>query len=331
MNDHQLGALLRHQIVADLQRGIPSEGRRLQAVVGDLCGERQLPLLPALRYLVMSPAFSSAVGQTPPLPGDPRLQLRLQQELDQVFTTAICQRMTAVLRGLLGLPEAEPLAAAPPLAPPPMPQAGEPPAGLPIEEILREQAGYERAAAGGSRGVVAVLSFMAGVLVVGVVGALGWMLQISRQPLPQTDAPSSANRPAETTPPPSQAQQPESTLPPPAPDLGQQASTEQAIASVQQLYAAISSGNLETARQLFSPAAADQFDPNFFSQFQQVTVGELRETGRSGSTVTLSGVVTFLYPDRTSQSESRTFTVDTSTQPALITGSSFEAVIQPRG
>ena len=350
MNDHQLGALLRHQIVADLQRGIASDGRRLQALVGDLCGERQMPLLPALRYLVMSQAFSSAVGQTPPLPADTRLQLRLQQELDQVFTAAICLRMTAVLHGLLGLPETEPAAVGgagsvpeppPPPVPlpqasaaelPPPPQAGELPPGWPIEDLIREQAGYERAAAGGSKGVVAVLSFMAGVLVVGVLGALGWMMQVSRQPLQLDTNQGSNQQPVETAPAPTPAQEPATNQPPPAPDLGtQQANTDLAIASVQQLYTDISSGNVDAARQLFSPAAADQFDPTFFSQFQQVSVSDLRETGRSGATVTLSGVVTFVYPDNTTQSESRTFTVDTSSQPALITGSSFGAVLKARG
>lgn len=350
MNDHQLGAMLRHQILSDLQRGIPTDGRRLQALMGDLCGEGQLPLLPALRYLAMSPGFSSAVGQTPPLPADGRLQLRLEQELEQVFTAAICLRMTAVLRGVLGLPapeaipmpqppqppqpQAAPQMPAIPVAPAPLPATppeGDVPAGWPIEELIREQAGYERAAAGGSRGVVVVLSFMAGVLVVGVLGALGWMMQISRQPLPQATSQATSAAPAPATPEASEPQQPAASQPPPAPDLGQQESATLAIATVQQLYTDISSGNTDAARQLFSADAADQFDPSFFSQFQQVSVSDLRETGRSGSTVTLSGVVTFVYPDNTTQSESRSFSVDTSTQPALITGSSFGGVLKPRG
>ena len=343
MNDHQLGALLRHQIMADLQRGIPSDGRRLQALMGDLCGERQMPLLPALRYLVTSQAFSSAIGQAPPLPTDSRLQLRLQQELDQVFTAAICLRMTAVLRGLLGLPEVEsahgrgagvlepsvPDAPSPPVAS--MPQVGDLRNGWPIEELIREQAGYERAATGGNKGVVAVLSFMAGVLVVGVLGALGWMVQINRQPLQANTSQGTGQLPAETASKPTQQQEPSTTQPPPAPDLGtQQANTDLAIASVQQLYTDISSGNFDGARQLFSPAAADQFDPTFFSQFQQVSVSDLRANDSNGSTVSLTGVVTFVYPDNTTQSESRSFTVDTSTQPALITDSSFGAVLKPR-
>ena len=103
MNDHELGGRLRCQILSDLERGLPSDGRRLQALVGDLCGQEQLPLLPALKYLVMTPGFNNAVAQHPPLPADPRLQLRLQQELNEVFAAAISARMEAVLRGLMGL------------------------------------------------------------------------------------------------------------------------------------------------------------------------------------------------------------------------------------
>ena len=336
MNDHQLGTRLRHQIVNDLQRGIPSDGRRLQALVGDLCVEHQRPLLPALRYLVMDQAFSSAVGQTPPLPAEPRLQLRLQQELEQVFTAAICLRMAQVVRGLLGLPELQPNAPAAAKASSrepatPLPE-GEPPTGAPIEALGPRPAGDARAAAGGSKGVIALLSFMAGVLVVGVLGALGWLVQLNRQPMPLGTSQATNQQPAETAPAPTAAREQTTTQAPPPPDLGsQQANADLAMASVQQLYADLSSGNVDAARQLFSPAAADQFDPTFFSQFQKVSVSDLREISRNGSSVTLSGVLTFLYPDNTSQTESRSFTVDTASQPALITSSSFGAVLKPRG
>jgi hypothetical protein len=62
-----------------------------------------------------------------------------------------------------------------------------------------------------------------------------------------------------------------------------------------------------------------------------VRVSDLQESGRSGNSIMLNGVVTFTYPDGSSQSESRSFTVDTANQPARITGSSFGAVIKPRG
>ena len=48
MNDYELGVRLRSQILSDLERELPSDGRRLQALVGDLCGPVLLPLLQAL-------------------------------------------------------------------------------------------------------------------------------------------------------------------------------------------------------------------------------------------------------------------------------------------
>ena len=47
-----------------------------------------------------------------------------------------------------------------------------------------------------------------------------------------------------------------------------------------------------------------EFDPAFFDQFARVTVQDLRLTSQSGSTVNLEGVVSFVYPDGTIQTES---------------------------
>ena len=333
MNDYALGANLRRQILSDLERGLPLDGRRLQALVGDFCGQSQLALLPALKYLVLAPGFSSAASQQPPLPADARLQLRLQQELNEVFAATICARMDAVLRGLLGLQEASAptQAAAPwPSQPAPIPLQEEPP----LEEEVAEEYDEElepAAGRGGSNGLVAVLSFMAGVLVVGVGGGLAWLLL--QTTLPSTN-PADGQRPGlpgELATPSPDTKTAEA---PPAPDLSQQASSEaasaQAIASVEQLYNDLSLGNVQAARQRLSSEAADQFDPAFFRQFQRVSVDQLRTIGISGSQVNLEGVVTFVYPDGTSQSESRQFTVDTSTDPALITGSSFGQVTRGR-
>ena len=304
MNDYQLGANLRRQILADLQRGQSSDGRRLQALVGDFCGESQSNLLPALKYLVLTPAFSHAVGQTPALGADARLQLRLNQELQELFAPAICERMAAVVSGLLNLGEGSTATASAALAP----------------------------STGSSRGLVAVLSFIAGVLVVGVVGGLVWLLLLSRQQ--QALAPPSGGAPLQEAPAEAERKQPsESPMPPPAPDLEQPldpAAVDQAIATVQQLYSALSSRNSEAARQLFGAAAADQFDASFFEQFERVSVADLREISRTGSTVNLQGVVTFLYPDGSSQSETRSFSVDTGASPAVITASAFGQVVKPR-
>ena len=308
MNDYQLGANLRRQILADLQRGQSSDGRRLQALVGDFCGESQSNLLPALKYLVLTPAFSHAVGQTPALGADARLQLRLNQELQELFAPAICERMAAVVSGLLNLGE-----------------------GSTATATATASAALAPST-GSSRGLVAVLSFIAGVLVVGVVGGLVWLLLLSRQQ--QALAPPSGGAPLQEAPAEAERKQPsESPMPPPAPDLEQPldpAAVDQAMATVQQLYSALSSRNSEAARQLFGAAAADQFDASFFEQFERVSVADLRETSRTGSTVNLQGVVTFLYPDGSSQSETRSFSVDTGASPAVITASAFGQVVKPR-
>lgn len=307
MSDYDLGVQLRRQILLDLERGLSTDGRRLQALLGDFCADRQAVLLPALKYLVLSAGFSNAVAQQPPLPADGRLQLRLQQELDQVFAAAICGRMDAVLRGLLGLPADSSAASIP-----------EPSAPITAESPPHEPSGN-------NGGLVALLGFIAGVLVVGVGGGLAWLWLQNGQPAstPQQSEQAASREPSQP------AVDPVTSTAPSPPDLSG-ADLSRATASVQQLYDDLSLGNLQGARQRFSGTAADQFDPAFFRQFQRVSVDNLQETGRDGATIHLQGVVTFVYPDGTSQSESRSFTVDTSTDPALITASSFIQVLQGR-
>jgi len=300
MNDYQLGVKLRRQILADFERGISSDVRRYQALLSDFCGDNELLLLPALKHLVQTAAFQEAVAERPPLPGETQLNLRLQQELDALFAPALCLRMAEVLRGLLGLaPDGQAI---------PSDRQDEPLSAAPRS----------------NSGLVAVLSFIAGVLVVGVVGALTWLVLLNRSMTPST-----ATAPALVSEP-----EPIPTKPEPAtnePKLDPaQLQLNQAVETVRQLYDDISLGNTAGAKQLFSPQAADQFDPAFFSQFQRVAVDSLQEVSRDGSKVTLQGVVTFVYPDGTSQAESRSFTVDTASQPGLITASSFDQVVSPR-
>ena len=316
MSDYDLGVQLRRQILMDVERGLASDGRRLQALLGDFCGDRQAVLLPALKYLVLSAGFNNAVSQQPPLPADGRLQLRLQQELDQVFAAAICERMDAVLRGLLALPAGSSASSSSSAAL----STAEP------EVISPEPVTSQAPAARGNGGLVALLGFIAGVLVVGVGGGLAW-LWLQNGPLgsgPERSAQQETGLPSEQP-----AAEALSTTPPAAPDLNS-ADLSRAVASVQQVYNDLSLGNVQAARQRFSGAAADQFDPAFFQQFQRVSVDNLRETGREGSSLNLEGDVTFVYPDGTSQSEARSFTLDTSSDPPLITASSFIQVLQGR-
>jgi hypothetical protein len=322
MNDHQLGAALRRQVLADLERGLSCDGRRLQALVGDYCGASQGALLPALKYLVMTPACGNALSQQPPLPADGRLLLRLQQELNPVFTPAICARMEAVLRGLLALPEPGPGGAA---EAEPEPEPAMPAAEPAAPSAAQLAAPAPPAAPASGQGLVAALGFLAGVLAVGLAGLITWLL-LNRQGLPLLPQPAAQDQASTPSP---QADSTATQLPPPAPDL-QQAALDNAIATVQQLYSDLSNGNGEAARQLIGGGAADQFDPAFFNQFQRVSVSDLREIGRSGAVVSLHGVVTFVYPDGSTQSESRSFVVDTATQPALITASGFNQVLKAR-
>ena len=303
MNDYQLGVKLRRQILADFERGISSDVRRYQALLSDFCGDNELLLLPALKHLVQTAAFQEAVAERPPLPSETQLNLRLQQELDALFAPALCLRMADVLRGLLGLaPDGQAI-----------------PSSLPDEPTAVVDTPVRS-----NSGVVAVLSFIAGVLVVGVVGALTWLVLLNRSMTPSTaTAPTLVSEPEPTQ------TEPEPATSEPKLDPAQ-LQLNQAIETVRQLYDDISLGNTAAAKQLFSPQAADQFDPAFFSQFQRVAVDNLQEVSRDGSKVTLQGVVTFVYPDGTSQAESRSFTVDTASQPGLITASSFDQVVSPR-
>ncbi len=349
MNDYQLGTALRTQVIQDRQRGLPVEGRRLQALVGDLAGAEQAGLLPALRYLVFSPAFHSAASQAEPL-ADPRLLGRLMQELQEVFTPAICQRMQAVLQGLLALPVAADRAApaAVPVAagaaavavpvPPsqlavPVPLADpRPPTSEQALALLA--ANRSGSGGGGSRSLVVVLSFLCGGLLVGLLGLLV-VLQMAGRRQPQLAAqPDRQPAPlAQPVAPPATPALPAPEPSPPAtaePASGGGANLDQAVARVQELYGALSSKNYDAARGFFAGAAADQFDPTFFNQFERVSVADLRESGRSGSILTLEGQVTFVYPDGSSQLETRSFSVDTATTPAMITNSAFGQVIRAR-
>ncbi|QPN60100.1 hypothetical protein H8F24_00905 [Synechococcus sp. CBW1002] len=351
MNDYQLGAALRERVLQLRSQNLPIEGRRLQGLVGDLCGSEQTALLPALRHLVLSAAFHSGASQARPL-ADPRLAARLMAELREVFAVTICARMEGVVLGLLALPgpmtpsgsEAAPhpgvprQTAAVPVAvaavpvevsavqPPVVPQM--PPAAPAAEDVYAVEAPR---ASGGSRGLVAFLAFLTGSLSVALVAVVLWMHQSAQQSALQPSAPVVRQPVAPPTPAPVSQPEPPQVPELPEPEPTPEAATaEQAMESIRSLYESLSRKDFEQARQWFAGAAADQFDAAFFEQFQQVTVSDLQTTGSNGSSLTLDGVVTFVYPDGTSQSETRSFTVDTATSPALITNSAFVRVLQAR-
>ena len=342
MSDHALGVRLREILLQERARVLPLEARRLQALVGDLCEHEQLALVPPLRHLLLSPAFLSELGRTPPL-SEPRSRLRFLQELREVFATPLCERMEAVVEGLLGLPAngrtdgsaltdptpATPVSAIP--VPPPQRGEGAGPAALKAWPI-------------------ALAGFLGGALLLALAGVLFWLAE-RNSPALQGATPSLPSRGAggaiglgrnEGTEPEAAASArtgPVET--PPAPVLPEgpgrteqgaegQAAAAAAVRTVESLYQALSRQDFSAARALFSGEAANQFDPAFFRQFTRVEVADLQPSSRSAGSVTLDGVVSFFYPDGSLQKEARTFTLDTNSDPPRVVASAFGMVVRPR-
>lgn len=349
MSDHVLGARLRQALILDRQRGLPLEGRRLQGLVGDLCGADQQTLLPPLRHLVLSPAFLSGACHDPPFAGA-RLRFRLINELRTVFAAPLCDRMEAVIDGLLDLPAA------------PRPPAPTTPAPLPVPVPVPPQPLPPQPAPSARPWILALLGFLSGTLLLSGAGLFLWRLDNrlpfgpgNRQPqaatalppveslprerlenptasLPRGPAEAGIDTPAAPDLPPSTATPPAGDTASPAAETPTdgQAGSGAAIRTVEGLYAALSRQDFATARSFFSGAAADQFDPAFFRQFSRVSVEELRPTGQGGSGMTLEGVVRFTYRDGSEQTEARSFQVEPSPEGPRISASAFQAVLSPR-
>jgi serine/threonine-protein kinase len=90
----------------------------------------------------------------------------------------------------------------------------------------------------------------------------------------------------------------------------------------------VSSQDWDGARSQFGDALAEQFDPGFFAQFDQVSVENLRVTGQTADAIELLGENTYVYTDGSTQREERTFTVEMRDGQARIVASSFKGVLQ---
>jgi hypothetical protein len=401
MGDHDLGLRLRQALLQERGLAQALDGRRLQALVGDLCQGEQQALLPPLRHLVLSPVLLGEASRTPPLM-EPRSRARFQQELRGVFASPLCDRMDAVIDGLLDLPAAprgtdqasqapfEPLASrSAPIAaaePRPVPLAAETPAAGALTPVSPRQDPDTCVGSSGGRNLWPLM--LAGVLAGCLLALVGLLLPVSlrRSLAPETalipaappesagaaasgpaaDAPAGpatgadqsadalATTPSNMAPTPSPTT---STLPPgdpamarpdggaatpAAPELPQaqqaagpaavaEPSTAAAIRTVEALYGALGRHDAAAARGYFAGEAADQFDPAFFRQFARVEVAALQPSAISPTSVSLDGVVTFVYPDGSRQTERRSFTVDTSADPPRVIASAFGAVLRPRG
>ena len=356
MEAHRIGQQLRAVVLRDRQEGLPFDPRRLQAVIADVCAGGQQDLVAPLRYLVLSAAFASAAASDPPL-ADVRQLQRLQNELGQMYAAPLCARLQPLLEGLLGLPPrlADPAggsvgspsgmagaaaasgsgvsAAAVSAAVGPVPGAA--PAGPTVAAV---PVVVSAAGSSGASALTIVLALLSGVLLMALagVGVLLWQRQsavVRVSPAVATpDVAATATPPASipTLAAPAPLSPAPAATPLAAEDQGP-AAVDRAVDGIQQLYQALSAKDFNQAQTLYGSAAADQFDPSFFRQFERVSVQDLRTTSRSGTTVNLEGVITFVWPDGSVQRESRTFSVDSGSVPAVITGSEFVRVLTPRG
>lgn len=105
---------------------------------------------------------------------------------------------------------------------------------------------------------------------------------------------------------------------------------DQAISTIENLYYLVSNRQYDQAIQLFSPQLADQFDPQFFNQFERVTVEDLQITSRTDSMINFVGQNTYVYPDGSTQRERRSYTVRNLEGENKITASEFIKVTKFR-
>jgi hypothetical protein len=327
MYAHQIGTRLREHILRDHRSGRPVDPRRLQALIADLCGAEEQELMAPLRHLVLSSTFATAAGMDPPLTDGRHLHI-LSSELIEVFAPTLCTRMQPVLQGLMGMAATATFMQGSAIQPECVkdPAASVLPTGSVASPAVRVV---------GKAPTNAVLAFLSGVLLMtlGGVVLLVWQQERTLAPTaPDTSsfapagAPGMSSDPADSRAMPGQSELRSASSGEFSPVLV----TDRALRSIQDLYALLSAKDFEKSSLLYGGGAADQFSPVFFSQFKRVTVQKLSVTSKAGSFLNLEGEVTFVWPDGSIQSETRSFSVDTSSEPPLITASEFGRVITPR-
>ncbi|ACK68930.1 serine/threonine protein kinase [Gloeothece citriformis PCC 7424] len=109
---------------------------------------------------------------------------------------------------------------------------------------------------------------------------------------------------------------------------GQTLDEVQAKYTIKHLYDLLSEKNYPQATQLFSPQLASQFNPDFFNQFQRVTVENLQMISSTDSTIEFTGENTYIYWDGSTQRELRSYTVSNINGNPKIVGSKFMRVIK---
>ncbi|ESA36873.1 serine threonine protein kinase [Leptolyngbya sp. Heron Island J] len=100
--------------------------------------------------------------------------------------------------------------------------------------------------------------------------------------------------------------------------------------AVATFYDYLSSQSWEQARTQIGGRVAQQFNPNFFQKFQQVSVENLQVQSQTSDTIEFLGQNTYIYADGSMQREARTFTVQLVDGQPRIVGSDFVRVIESR-
>ena len=316
MTDYALGNAIRAALDEQgASTGRPADPRIVEAQLPQLVQPDQQDLLPALSFLLRSRALASALAQPSGADQGP-IAARLLAEVQAQYSPATCQRLHGVIQGMVGMPQ-QAVATPPWSTMTPSASASSLPSTPLVTTVVT-------GSSGASNGwVVGLLCFLIGIVGSGLLLLL-WLQHQNRQAAPNSMAPAAPT----TAPAPTASAPVPAPVPTPAP-AGTDA-INAAVTSIQELYGALSAKDYGRASSLFGPMAADQFDPTFFNQFERVTVADLRQTSSAGSMLNFEGVVTFVYRNGDVQTETRSFTVDTRNNPALITSSEFGRVIQPR-
>ena len=105
---------------------------------------------------------------------------------------------------------------------------------------------------------------------------------------------------------------------------------ESAQSTVNQFYDYVASRSWDSARALMSDRLAQQLEPNFFDQFQNVSVEDFRVIEQSSEAVDLVVQNTYVYPDGSYQQEERSYTVQEIDSQPTIVDTSFVEVLKDR-
>ena len=100
--------------------------------------------------------------------------------------------------------------------------------------------------------------------------------------------------------------------------------------AIVEFYSHISNQSWDAARAKTGGTLAQQFDPGFFQQFQQVSVDNLQSQNQTPDTIDLVGQNTYVYSDGSTQQEERTFTVQLINGTPRIVDSRFVRVTKSR-